>query len=252
MEFSKSHRITAGRIIPIMAETLKTRVNSRLAALKINPFEAARRGGLERGFVNDILNDKKTSVRGANLAKLAKGLDCDQGYLLGAQDTPRARGGSRNIAPLPIAFTAEAGAFRDMSTFDDIEASELPTIDAPRSKHYPRARHFAVAIRGDSMNATKPLALTEGTYALCVDVIDAEIAVQTGQVYAVRRTRDGGQSYEVTIKRAKVFKDRIELHPESTNPKYKPINIPIDSDPASTRETAAIGWVYGVFGSFES
>ena len=58
-----------------MRHSLKTKVAARLDELSRNPFEAARFGGLERSFVNDILIGKKTSVRGDNLAKLAKGLD---------------------------------------------------------------------------------------------------------------------------------------------------------------------------------
>lgn len=61
---------------------LKANVERRLQELGLNPFEAARRGGLERNFVNDILNGKKLSVRGDNLAKLAVGLECEPADLL--------------------------------------------------------------------------------------------------------------------------------------------------------------------------
>lgn len=55
--------------------SLKTIVSRRLQQIGKNPFEAARDGDLERNFINDILNEKKKSVRGDNLAKLAKGLN---------------------------------------------------------------------------------------------------------------------------------------------------------------------------------
>ncbi|WP_164919614.1 S24 family peptidase [Hansschlegelia zhihuaiae] len=57
------------------------RVAQRLAETGLNPFEAARVGGLERNFINDILNGKKQSVRGANLEKLAIGLETTAGWL---------------------------------------------------------------------------------------------------------------------------------------------------------------------------
>ena len=57
-----------------MVEQLKLKVAERLAELALNPFEDARAGGLERGFINDILNGRKRSVQGANLTKLAKAL----------------------------------------------------------------------------------------------------------------------------------------------------------------------------------
>jgi DNA-binding Xre family transcriptional regulator len=71
-----------------METQLQARVRERLASLKINPFEAARHGGLERGFINDILNGKKKSIRGDNLWKVAAALHCTTEYLLGESERP--------------------------------------------------------------------------------------------------------------------------------------------------------------------
>jgi SOS-response transcriptional repressor LexA len=155
-----------------------------------------------------------------------------------------------SIASLPVIAVAEAGAFRAMVAIGDQE-QDLPKISAPRSGRFPNAKHFALEVRGDSMNASNP-PITDGTYVLCVDVIDAELSVETGQIYVVRRTLDGGQTYEWTVKRAKVFRDRIELHPESTNAIHKPTVIPRAHDTEMTNEVIAVGWVYGVFNSLES
>lgn len=62
--------------------SLKANVERRLEELDINPYEAARRGGLERNFVQDILHERKRTVRGDNLDKLAKGLSCDPADLI--------------------------------------------------------------------------------------------------------------------------------------------------------------------------
>lgn len=62
--------------------SLKANVERRLSELGINPYEAARRGGLERNFVQDILHERKRSVRGDNLDRLARGLDCDPSDLI--------------------------------------------------------------------------------------------------------------------------------------------------------------------------
>jgi phage repressor protein C with HTH and peptisase S24 domain len=67
-----------------MTETLKDVVGRRLAQLKRNAFEAARIGGLERSYVNDILIEKKLSVRGDKLTALAQALDWTSGELLAA------------------------------------------------------------------------------------------------------------------------------------------------------------------------
>jgi transcriptional regulator with XRE-family HTH domain len=111
------------------------------------------------------------------------------------------------IASIPVIGVAEAGAFREMVEFGD--EHELPHIAAPRSAQYPLARHLAFEVRGDSMN--------------------------------------GGHGYEWTVKRAKVFRDRIELHPESTNQSHKPVTIPRKHDADTTGEVVAVGWVYGLY-----
>ena len=43
--------------------------------LDLNPFEAARKGGLERSFINDLLIERRKSVRGDNIFKLANALE---------------------------------------------------------------------------------------------------------------------------------------------------------------------------------
>lgn len=58
-----------------MENSLKYVVEGRLAELDRNPFDAAKRVKLERGFINDILIGRKTSVRGSSMAKLAEALD---------------------------------------------------------------------------------------------------------------------------------------------------------------------------------
>jgi len=58
-----------------MKPALRDIVTERLRALGRNPFEAAKNAGLERTFINDILNGRKRSVRGDNLAFLADALE---------------------------------------------------------------------------------------------------------------------------------------------------------------------------------
>jgi SOS-response transcriptional repressor LexA len=148
------------------------------------------------------------------------------------------------IASIPVIGVAEAGAFREMVEFGD--EHELPHIAAPRSTQYPLARHLAFEVRGDSMNASKP-PIVEGAFALCVDVIDAGLTIESGEIYVVRRAMSGGHGYEWTVKRAKLFRDRIELHPESTNQSHKPVMIPRKQEHVMTGEVVAIGWVYGLY-----
>jgi hypothetical protein len=67
-----------------MVYELRRTVMERLKQLDRNPFEAARLGGLDRSFVNDILIGRKRSVRGENLERLARALDWDSRILMDA------------------------------------------------------------------------------------------------------------------------------------------------------------------------
>jgi hypothetical protein len=73
-------------------------IRARLQELGRNPFEAARIGGLDRGFINDLLSGAKRSVRARNIAALAKALDWSPEKLLGVSGLP-ARVEPRGPAP---------------------------------------------------------------------------------------------------------------------------------------------------------
>lgn len=63
---------------------LKQLVARKLEESGVNPFEAARQGGLERSFVNDILIEKKRSVTGANIVKLGRAIGATEAEILEA------------------------------------------------------------------------------------------------------------------------------------------------------------------------
>lgn len=227
------------------------RLQALMKLRKTNALAVSREAGLGNTAVSDIINEKNKNPSIPVARAIARVLKCNLAYLVGEQEVPLSGGQERTLSPVPIVGVAETGAFRAMPQFDQEHDEDLPQVQAPRSKLFPRARHFALEIRGDSMNAAKPAPFVQGMFALCVDLVDAELEIESGRIYAVRRTLDGGSTFELTIKRARVFRDRVELHPESTNPKHKPITIKRVRDTDMTNEVKAIGLVYGVFNSFE-
>lgn len=78
--------------------TLKDRVQLRLAAIGAKPIPAAVKAGLGRDFINDIINGKKTSIRGNKLEAVAAVLETTVAYLLGETDDPL--GGARQEVPV--------------------------------------------------------------------------------------------------------------------------------------------------------
>lgn len=86
-----------------MANALKDKVQSRLDALNISPFEAAARMGKSRTYVYDIIKGNKTSVRGASLDALADALETTSSWLMSADDqVPPAWRPNTSGAPLPV------------------------------------------------------------------------------------------------------------------------------------------------------
>jgi len=58
---------------------------------------------------------------------------------------------------------------------------------------------------------------------------DAGLQVESGKIYATRRTLDGGQTYETIVRRAMVFRDRAELSAGSGRPEDEKKSLYPDS-----------------------
>lgn len=69
---------------------LKERVEARLAALHLTPYEAATKAGLDRGYVADIVRGKKHKLTTDYAAKLAAVLECDLAWLADGKGQPPA------------------------------------------------------------------------------------------------------------------------------------------------------------------
>ncbi|MCK5934471.1 MAG: helix-turn-helix transcriptional regulator [Fulvimarina manganoxydans] len=69
-----------------MENALKDRVSQRLHELQRTPAEATRLGGLERTFIHDLLAGKKKTVRGPNIARLAKALEVSSEWVISGED----------------------------------------------------------------------------------------------------------------------------------------------------------------------
>jgi hypothetical protein len=84
---------------------------------------------------------------------------------------------------------------------------------------------------------------------------DAGLQVESGRIYATRRTldggqTDGGQTYETIIRRAMVFRDRVEPIAESGRPEDEKIVVSgLATDPG--QPIFALGLVYGIFRGLE-
>lgn len=186
--------------------------------------------GMSPDTVGKLLLGKSRHLRSDHIAALAKVLDCDEAWLLGSTPSPASELRPARLAPAPpgggVAYggIAEAGAFRPVNIFDqEAEHRRLPI--APDAR-FPPADQAAFEIMGDSMTEA---GLHPGMWALAVDVHAWHRRMGEpgdGSLVVVARTRNGNPEREITVKRLRIFRDRIELRPESANPVHQPVVLP--------------------------
>lgn len=139
----------------------------------------------------------------------------------------------------------EAGSFREVSDFDDIEHEP---IAFPADPDYPWATQLQFEVRGDSMNALMPRPILNGDRLIALDFegLGGRVALHTGLIVVVQQSKDGGLLVERSVKQLEVYEDRYEFHPRSTNKRYKPIVIPHDMAADDGKEVRILALVRSV------
>lgn len=204
-----------------MESTLQKRVKARMDLLNVNAYQTAKKAGLGSSFVRDILRGRTRSPSTENLEKLALALETSIDYLRGK--------GSDNTLPielpvvgLPVVSEINAGTWLEVTTMEDqSEPAIIPVANDPR---FPRARQYALLVRGDSMDIDYP----DGSYVTCVDFWDSGVPMKSGLHVHVERKRGGGQLVEITVKVLEMVDGSFILTPKSTNEKWKP--FPVEGD----------------------
>jgi len=180
-----------------MQETLKTRVRERLNALGLNPFEAARKAGFERSFVNDLLVGKKSTIRPGGISALADVLQCDPDYLTGLQAVPTAGDGAD--LRMPLAGIVEAGAWREPGSDPGLT---LPAMPDPR---YPVDAQETYIVRGDHAAG---FGITDGSAIVTVRMK----SYRDGDVVLVRREKGGASELSIRMLAGGALRARPAAH----------------------------------------
>lgn len=142
------------------------------------------------------------------------------------------------LNPIPVIGMAEAGSFREVDDISDLEMEAEYIFDEP-DPDFPRAKMVAFEVRGDSMNAAVP-PLLDGYRLICVDFEDAAVPVSDGMTVVVQRSRDGGLTREWSVKEVEMGEETISFCPRSTNPRHKPIVVPLDPEPDDAVEVVIL------------
>lgn len=167
-----------------MSELLKARIQERLSTLDLDVFEAERRAGVKRGFIYELLNGKKETIRPKALPPIADALDCDVGYLTGEQTEPRR--GQPIGRSMRLAGIAEAGVWRDPEVQSPLPEVELAVLPDPR---YDPAKVQLFLVRDDHAAG---LGIADGSY---VFVLTGEGEnVREGDIVLAKRVAEDGRT----------------------------------------------------------
>jgi SOS-response transcriptional repressor LexA len=235
-------------ICPMETPEIYDRIKQRLDEIGMSERQASIRAVGNSQLIRNIRRGKSTSPRGENIVKLAKVLGVSESWLMGTSDDPGAPVAEQ---PSGVRFggIVEAGAFRPDDGLN--QESEWQIVPVSPDRRYPRNAQYAFKVVGDSMTEAK---IFDGMWVLAVaaeawERIHGE--PRDGALVVVARTRDGNPERELTVKRLRIFRDRIELQPQSGNPAYAPIVFPLpsrDDERSEARVIAVViasSWLYG-------
>ncbi|WP_156647968.1 helix-turn-helix transcriptional regulator [Methylobacterium sp. Leaf88] len=168
---------------------LKQRVSTRLSQLDMSPAEAARRGGLAKDFIYDILNERKKTVRADSIEKLARALDCDWQYLDGSQHEISIVDNIVDFDRPPVYIVGEVspGVWldKDFIYSHRSQASDMPTL--PPDTRFPSEGQVDLYIRGNSINRFAP----SGFILRCVLMDFWPELIRDGDLLIIDRFRNG-------------------------------------------------------------
>lgn len=192
-------------------------------------------------LIRNMKRNRSTAPQGRNLSKLARVLGVSETWLLTGEGPAETQVERETAAGVCYGGIVEAGAFRPIDLFNqDGEHRRVPLPPDPR---FPAASQFAFRVEGDSMvNA----GIHPGMYVLAVEYHAWERLrgePGDGARVIVAHTRDGHPERELTVKTLRIFRDRLELHPESPNPAHKPLTYPWPPTPDTERHTQLLAVV---------
>jgi transcriptional regulator with XRE-family HTH domain len=209
-----------------MGDLIRNRVRARLDDLGLNPFEAARIAGFERSYFNDLLIEKKHTIRESKLQDAARALQCDPDYLLGRQDKPRLIGREypdRLEHNLRLAGVCEADAWRPVD-YALPDFGPLPLNPDPR---YPADDQEAYVVRGDHAAG---IGINDGSLICIVKLEALEQAgrvIHDGDVVLVRHDSGSGL-YELTARIVEESREGLRLSAKPARGEMAPLAVADD------------------------
>lgn len=218
--------ITSNTIIP-------ERITKLREALGWSQADLAKRVGATQQSIGMIEAGKVK--RPTKLHEIAKALNADVDYLIGANDVKPVDGlrGPVAISTQGVSYGGRVGAggFLPVNEyFDQDDDSIVVPSTVTRHPAFPTVAQNAWLVDGDSMDQA---GIYDGMWIVAakyLDYVDKVGELRNGQFVIVERNRHGGSERELTVKEVQFARGGMRLLPRSSNPKHRAFFIPLDTD----------------------
>lgn len=117
---------------------------------------------------------------------------------------------------LPVLGRVAAGMWLEVDVLDNSDEPRA-TIPVPPDPALPQGARFGLIVAGTSINRIAQ----DGEVLVCTSLAETGIQIEHNDLVIVERLKGQDGLREVTAKRFCQFADRIELHPESNDPRWQ-------------------------------
>lgn len=141
------------------------------------------------------------------------------------------------VGEIPVIGEVAAGLWMEVGSTPEDPLEMLPFVPALSTK-----ASYALRVRGNSVDKIAP----DGSYVICADIGITGAGIENNDLVIVERLQAQGSMREVTVKRVRLKKDGIVLLPESTDPRWKPVEINSHNtspDEVDIRVIAHVVWI---------
>lgn len=203
-------------IIPRMNKEIIERIEKRLKIVGLSAMAASMKAGLSKDVIRNWKRDPDLMPTTRSLMALAPVLETTVNWLLYEIEEGEQSDESRAAVAPGIRFggIVEAGNFRRVNIFN--QDAEFAIVPIQPNPHYPFEAQFAFKVEGESMNLEKifPGMWVHAVEATSWSRIHGE--PNDGELVVVEVFRNDNQERELTVKMLRIFRDRIELQPRSS------------------------------------
>lgn len=151
--------------------------------------------------------------------------------------------GSRpaKTGPIPTKGEVAAGQWLDIDA--DVDPRDFEQYPLPAHPKYPREAQYGLIVKGTSINRIAEA----GDVLHCLDILMAQEETSEDDLVIVERLRAQGSQKEVTAKRIRKAGRGYSLVPDSTDSKWKPIQLNPKDGHDGDEEVRVIALVLAVY-----